>query len=183
MNIITCKDAKAQGLKHYFTGVPCKRGHIAERITHNRACTVCDVDQRKKDFASHYQRNKEREKAYRRKHYEENTDAYKASSLRQREKGYPKIWWARNKEHWNFLIASRKAAQAQRTPKWADLNRIKEIYRRVPEDMQVDHIIPLRGRLVSGLHVHNNLQYLTKSENSSKNNKFDPLHFEEVSVC
>jgi hypothetical protein len=29
--IISCKEAKARGLKRYFTGKPCKRGHIAEQ--------------------------------------------------------------------------------------------------------------------------------------------------------
>lgn len=61
-----------------------------------------------------------------------------------------------------------------RTPKWADLNKIKDFYNNCPAGYAVDHIIPLKGKLVCGLHVENNLQYLTRKENSSKNNKFDP---------
>ena len=73
-----------------------------------------------------------------------------------------------------FHCAKRRAAILQRTPAWADQEKIKEIYSNCPEGYQVDHILPLQGELVSGLHVPENLQYLTKSENSIKNNKFVP---------
>lgn len=59
-----------------------------------------------------------------------------------------------------------------RVPKWADQEKIDEIYRNKPEGYEVDHIIPLSGKTVSGLHVHNNLQYLPKQENRLKSNKF-----------
>lgn len=68
--------------------------------------------------------------------------------------------------------ARRKAAKLQRTPKWADLNKIKEIYSNCPLGHHVDHIIPLQGDTVSGLHVENNLQYLLPKDNLSKGNKF-----------
>jgi len=42
MQIITRQEAKEKGLSRYFTGEPCKRGHIAERyVSHNRPCVVC----------------------------------------------------------------------------------------------------------------------------------------------
>jgi len=68
--------------------------------------------------------------------------------------------------------ARRRFAKLLRVPEWADLKRIREFYKGCPEGYQVDHIIPLQGELVSGLHVLNNLQYLMASENASKNNKF-----------
>lgn len=58
--------------------------------------------------------------------------------------------------------ANYRASVENKTPKWADLEAIKEFYRNCPEDMQVDHIIPLNGEKVSGLHTLENLQYLSK---------------------
>lgn len=57
-------------------------------------------------------------------------------------------------------------------PAWADLDQIKEIYLNCPLGHQVDHIVPLNGELVSGLHVENNLQYLTTEDNLSKKNRY-----------
>lgn len=61
-----------------------------------------------------------------------------------------------------------------RTPIWEDLERIRDFYLNCPEGMHVDHIIPLRGRLVSGLHTVNNLQYLSVKDNLKKGNNFIP---------
>lgn len=40
--LITVEDAKRQGLVRYFTGEPCKHGHVAERYVNGRQCVVCD---------------------------------------------------------------------------------------------------------------------------------------------
>lgn len=61
----------------------------------------------------------------------------------------------------------------KRTPMWADTEAIKQFYRDKPDGFHVDHIIPLNGKLVSGLHVLNNLQYLEAKENNLKNNTYE----------
>lgn len=55
---------------------------------------------------------------------------------------------------------------------WADLEEIKNIYSNCPKGFEVDHIIPIQGVDVCGLHCKYNLQYLSMSVNRSKSNKF-----------
>jgi hypothetical protein len=73
------------------------------------------------------------------------------------------------KTHNSNMYRFRKTKQM---PKWASKDKIKEIYMNRPNGYQVDHIIPLKGEFVSGLHVENNLQYLSAFDNRSKNNSF-----------
>jgi len=42
MQIISRAEAKAKGLKRYFTGKPCKHGHVAERVVVNATCVECE---------------------------------------------------------------------------------------------------------------------------------------------
>jgi hypothetical protein len=71
--------------------------------------------------------------------------------------------------------AKYRAAKLNRTPQWADLDAIEDFYNNCPIGYHVDHEIPLQGCNVSGLHVLNNLQYLTAKENLEKHNKHDRL--------
>lgn len=60
--------AKAEGLKHYFTGTSCVRGHIVRRLVSNRGCTAC---RRENDRARYsFNRPKERQRSldYQRRH-------------------------------------------------------------------------------------------------------------------
>lgn len=71
--------------------------------------------------------------------------------------------------------ARRKAALAQRTPVWADHPRIAALYRLAKQTgLVVDHVLPLRGKRVSGLHVYENLRPLTFKANLRKANRFTP---------
>lgn len=69
--------------------------------------------------------------------------------------------------------AKYKAAGLRAIVPWTDLEKISIFYAECPVGYQVDHIVPLQGKNVSGLHVLDNLQYLTVFENNSKHNKFD----------
>jgi len=81
-------------------------------------------------------------------------------------------WQQNNKDKVRLKSANERAMRLQRIPSWADLNAIKSFYLACPEGYHVDHIVPLRGNEVSGLHVLENLQYLPAKENMSKGNKF-----------
>ncbi len=79
-----------------------------------------------------------------------------------------------NKYPWKgqAKTAKRRAKKLHATPKWSDLKQIEYIYANCPKGYHVDHIIPLQGELVSGLHVPENLQYLPARENIQKGNSF-----------
>lgn len=74
--------------------------------------------------------------------------------------------------------AARRAAKMRATPKWADLAQIAAIYaecERISKDNgiphEVDHIFPLKGKTLCGLHVPENLQIIPRRQNRSKGNR------------
>lgn len=68
-----------------------------------------------------------------------------------------------------------KGERSLRVPPWYETEKIEIelFYENCPDGYHVDHIIPLKGKLVSGLHVLSNLQYLPAKDNMSKGNKFE----------
>lgn len=99
--------------------------------------------------------------------------------VRERERRNGRIKRQRYPEKKCAEVRKRQAAKQQRLPAWADLEAIKRFYENRPDGTQVDHKIPLRGRTVSGLHVVENLQYLTPEENLLKNNNFETFFFRD----
>lgn len=86
--------------------------------------------------------------------------------------------WAKNNAGLkNAITAKRRSALKHRTVPWADQNKIKSFYleaakmtRETGVSHEVDHILPLQGRTVSGLHVENNLQIIPRRDNRRKKN-------------
>lgn len=68
--------------------------------------------------------------------------------------------------------AKYRAEFSHRVVSWSDVEKIRQFYNNCPDGFHVDHIVPLNGKVVCGLHVLNNLQYLTAAENLEKSNKF-----------
>ena len=82
-------------------------------------------------------------------------------------------WRKENPDRSRFLDARRHAAELRATPAWADEELMALIFAEAEyRGMHVDHIVPLQGKNVCGLHVYYNTQLLTKSENSEKGNKW-----------
>lgn len=67
--------------------------------------------------------------------------------------------------------AERRALVLQRSMGWGQ-EGIKEFYMNCPKGYHVDHIIPLKGVNICGLHVYSNLQYLTEKDNLKKKNTY-----------
>lgn len=164
----------------YFTGKPCCRGHVADRFERTGICVEC---------------NKENSAARRRSHPEQTRAAVDAAHTKYDYSVSHKIsndrWIAANPDklreyrrrsylksdlaYWRAKRAERRAAEKQQLPLWANRSAMAKIFARCPEGHHVDHVIPLRGRLVSGLHVEGNLQYLPASVNQRKHNKFEDV--------
>jgi len=131
--------------------------------------------------------NPEKVKAAKKKYAEKNKEACNARVAAWREANKERMQemrktWAENNKH-KILARTRRRqlAKIQRTPKWLskdDLWVIEEIYhlaalrtKILGFKWSVDHVLPLQGKLVSGLHTPMNLQVISLSENSSKGNR------------
>lgn len=163
-------EAKELGLKQYYTGKPCKNGHIASRYVASRLCSVCCMQKVKKFQRENREKVLPSIRASQKKY-----SIQKRDKVRAAQAAYKK----RNPEKNTADASKRRAIRLKAIPKWADLKKIEEIYKEAQRltketgiEHHVDHIIPLRSKLVCGLHVENNLQIITAAENLKKGNSF-----------
>jgi hypothetical protein len=152
------EDAAGTGSLHYFTGSPCKHGHLSPRFVSNCRCIVCNRDSMSK--SAQRARAKQLQAAAYKRYIQ--TPKGRAASRRSQ--------------------SSRRAVRGNALPLWQDRSEVAEFVGLCPLGWHADHIIPLNGNGVCGLHVLANLQYLPAQENLSKSNKVDPLTL-EANVC
>lgn len=87
--------------------------------------------------------------------------------------------YAKKQAYYRERVVARRAYMGKATPPWADKQAMLDIYeqahwlRSIGVDVEVDHIVPLYGANVCGLHVHCNLRVVLKDENRSKGNRVD----------
>lgn len=180
--------AREQGLPTYQSDRPCLRGHDSPRRTCSGVCIECDRAwrskpvnvQRNRDRVrewQHHNRDKVRHnlQQYRRRHPDRCAEykARVAERYREYYRDRARLYRAENPLIRREMQARRKARVAAATPAWLDRSQLRQVYLGCPDGLTVDHIVPLNGKNVSGLHVPWNLQYLTLSDNSKKRNKFD----------
>jgi hypothetical protein len=109
--------------------------------------------------------NKERKAATNKAHYEANKGRYAASV---------KAWVKAHPGKRRAISARYRAAELRATPPWQSSEELDAVWEGCPPGRAVDHIHPLKGKYASGLNVPWNLQYLSRSDNSSKNNRAPP---------
>lgn len=127
-------------------------------------------DKIKEGKKTYYQASKERTRSIR----NEYSKAYRLAN-KEKTKEYRRQYVFDNKHLFRLKCADRRAKKKLCTPNWADRESMADIYKEAEyQQMQVDHIVPIRSKLVCGLHWEGNLQLLSQYNNAIKSNKIWP---------
>lgn len=184
----TRAEAKSTGAKYYFTGDPCKHGHIAPRKTKG-ACIEClkiewaQALETRAEYFKEYNKSEAGQNA-KKGYYERNKEAVVAAAQARPDEAknaYKKKYKQANPDLYRELVSLRRRRFRDATPKWLSAEQRMEIrlkYRLAIELSRatgvrhaVDHEVPIQGEEVCGLHVPWNLRVITQEENLKKSNK------------
>ena len=118
------------------------------------------------------QQNKDKVSAYHAQHYEQNKDKRLAYQAQYTEENRPRLL--------AIQAQYRRSVSPLSTPEWLDAEHWAEMEAEyalslwcsevMGEKYHVDHIVPLKGKKVCGLHVPWNLQVIPAAENIRKKN-------------
>jgi 5-methylcytosine-specific restriction endonuclease McrA len=139
------------------------------------------LKRRKKEICAEYRRKHKERVRLSRKSWECKNPEYFSEHFRKNKQTKLKQvseYKKNNKDKIRYSNALRAKKIKTATPVWADLEKIRVIYREALKKEiltgithHVDHIIPLRGKTVCGLHIPENLQILTEEQNLKKGNR------------
>ena len=144
-------------------------------------CKPCENEKSRQQYAKH----KARKDAQNKRWYEENKQSRLLSQMVWSKENKEKVLEAGRRYRKRNLakdcakVAKRNATKIQATPVWANKTRIECYYslaamfnKNTDEKWHVDHIVPLRGKNVCGLHVDYNLRVIPAIENMKKGNRY-----------
>lgn len=168
---ISWAQAREQGLKQYFTGVPCKHGHVAARDVSDRSCYECKLLK----AAAWKKANADKHAEINRRWSAANPQTRRRTQLKQRSKD-PKSYWAQS----TFQNAKKRAllkglpftvtkqdiyeAAGETCPVFGTRFDFVGNGRIVPESPSLDRIVPALG------YVHGNVVVISMRANAIKQN-------------
>lgn len=142
----------------------------------NFKCRECQ-----KQYAGRWrEENPDANRQYYRSNRSARSDAFRewAQQNKSQRAEYMRLWLQENKDRVNEKVAYRNARKKLATVPWADRDKMRSIYEecaRITAETgiphEVDHIYPLQGETVSGLHWEGNLNIITQFENIQKLNR------------
>jgi hypothetical protein len=147
-------------------------------------CKVCEAERNKAKNEVNRKQRLEKAKQWRDENKDKQAEAVKAwrESNPERTAAIYRDWAQRNKDKVNAKWMQREASKKNRTPDWLTVDEhwiIEQAYDIAAKRTQaqgipyhVDHIVPLQGKTVSGLHVPWNLQVIPAKLNQQKSNHF-----------
>lgn len=162
----------------------CKKCLIADSNERQKAAPENNRMKAKKWREAHPEKHKETWMSYRQRNVE--VMRKRCSDWRHNNKdlanSFSAAWSKNNPAKTAAQAAKRRAKLLKATPSWANIDAIQIEYDLAKwcsdvmgEKYHVDHIVPLQGKIVCGLHVHNNLQVIPASLNLTKSNSFKEI--------